>query len=217
MADLYINGVTTSKARSGNNQRIAVTGTRDGAIYTCDWILAAALEGRLFHTQVGTVTTPVATKVVMITLQPELVIDVPSGTTIVPVEIAVYLETFAGTLADIVAMTSTALRGAGTSTVGAALSTRTDRVVSSTCSIYHTYSGNAVAVAGTIEFWRYGEPWILATAEGNPTMKFEYSVRKNTPQVVVGPGSVSLCIGATGTGPTGYWTASWVEMPSSST
>ncbi len=215
MADLKIKGQTTGKSREANGNMIFVTGTRDGAIYTMDYILAAALEGRLFHTQVGTVTTPLATHATTATLQPELVIDVPSGTAIIPVEIAVYLETFAGALADVVAMTSTALRGAGASTAGSALSTRTDRAVTSGCSIYHTYTGNAVAVAGTVEFWRYGNPWITATAEGNPIFKFEYSVQKNTPQVVVGPGSVSLCIGAATTGPTGFWTASWIEVPSS--
>jgi hypothetical protein len=215
MAELYINGVTTSKARTGNNQRTAVNGTRDGALYVADYRLMAALEGRIFHTAVGSLTTPTTFRVGIQTLQPELVIDVPTGTAIIPVEIAVHLETLAGTITEIVAMTGTALRGAGTSTAGSALSTRTDRQVSSACNIYYTYSGNATAIAGTLEFWRVGFPWVTATAEGNAIMKFEYSLEKNTPQVIVGPGSVSLCVGATGTAPTGYITADWIELPAS--
>ncbi|MFA6046963.1 MAG: hypothetical protein WC718_18415 [Phycisphaerales bacterium] len=212
---LTIQGQTTSKGRFGNGAIVPVTGTRDGAIYVADYVQALALEGRLFTTEIGTLTTPTTFRIGVTTLQPELVIDVPSGSAIVPVEISVHLETLAGTITEIVAVTSTALRGAGTSTAGAALSTRTDRPVASGCSVYYTYSGNAVAVAGDIEFWRWGFPWVTATAEGNAIMKAEWHLNRNTPQVIVGPGSVSLYIGATTTAPTGYVFASWLELPSS--
>ena len=216
MADLYTTAQTTSKERYANGQSIRLKSSRDGALYTMSYKLNMAIEGRVFHTSVGALTTPTTFRVGIQTLQPELVIDVPSGTSIIPVEIAVHLETLAGTLTEMVAMTGTALRGAGTSTAGSAASTRTDRVVSSACSVYYTYSGNATAISGAVEFWRYGFPWVTATAEGNAFMKFTYSMDEHTPQVVVGPGSISLCVGATGTAPTGYITASWIEVPSAS-
>jgi hypothetical protein len=199
----------------GNGQRTPVSGTRDGAIYVQDWVLNMAVEGRVFHTAVGSLTTPTAFRVGITTLQPELVIDVPAGTSIIPVELAVYWETAAGTISELVAMTGTAVRGAGTSTAGSALSTRTDRPVTSGCSVYYTYSGNATAMSGTVEFWREGFTFVHATTEGNPLMKFVWAVNRNTPQVIVGPGSVSLYIGGTGAAPTGYITATWVELPSS--
>ena len=34
-------------------------GTRDGAIWTADWVLARCAEGRVFVANAGTVTTPV--------------------------------------------------------------------------------------------------------------------------------------------------------------
>jgi len=216
MADIYLQGQTTSKGRYGNGATVKATGTRDGALYVADYIHALAMEGRVFHQGVGSLTTPTAFRIGITTLQPELVIDVPTGTTIIPVEISVHLETLAGTISEIVAMTGTALRGAGTSTAGAPLSTRTDRPVTSGCSTYYTYAGNAVAMSGTVEFWRWGFPWVTATAEGNPIMKAIYNVRDNTPQVIVGPGNLSIYIGGTTAGPTGYVTCSWAELPSTS-
>jgi hypothetical protein len=211
MADLFTIGQTTSKGRVGNGGSVRVTGTRDGAIYTADYILATALEGRLFQTSVGTITTPISFGSYD-ALQPELVIDVPTGTSIIPVHLQIHLETSAGTLTEVIANTVTNVIGAGTSTALSILSTRTNRPVTSGCSGYGAYSGNGAASTGVLEFWRYGDAF--ADAATKPPRVFEWDIRKNTPQVLVGPAALVVYISATSTQATGYIKASWMEFAS---
>lgn len=214
MADLKIIGQTTSKSRAGNAGTVGVTGTRDGAIYVADYILAMAMEGRLFHAGTGSASSPstfTATASYDAT-QPELVVDVPSGTTIIPVRMMVYFETSAGTLNEWWAVTSTGVVGAGTSTAVTPLSTRTSRDVASTCSCYTLYSASGTAPAGTIELYRAGYPF--ADATGNPEKRWEWSLQTGTPQVIVGPGALAVYALGAGTAPTGYLKASWIELPS---
>lgn len=210
MADLKILAQTTGKQRVGNGVMVSATGTRDGALYVADYILGMAIEGKVFHAQLGSATTPVTFRVGLTALQPEFVIDVPSGTTIIPIHLGVYLEAAAGTVTEIVAEVSQALRGSGTSTAGTIMSTRSSRANSSSCLFYYTYSGNAVAASNPLEFWRDG--FAIAQAAGVPA-KFRYDVQQQTPQVIDGPGALSIYIDGTGTAPTGYIKASWIELP----
>jgi hypothetical protein len=213
VADLYINGVTTSKARSGNNTRLAATGTRDGALYTCPYVLNMALEGRVFHVSHGTVTTPI-TFIAYDADRPDLGIDVPTGTTIIPVRILVYLEDMAGTDNEIIVEANRNLLGASTSTALTIYNVRTDAPMATGCSAYGTYTANATAVTVASEFWRAGDP--IAQAAGSPLKTFLWNLEDGTPQVLVGPASISLHVSATTTQAAGFVKASWIELPSSS-
>jgi hypothetical protein len=215
MSQTMLKGVTTSKEVVGNNGQVQAAGTRWGFAYEMDWIAAMALEGRLFWTsRAEALVTPVAGRATILALQPELVIDVPAGTSIIPIQIACQVEVAAGTLNEFFAISSRAVRGAGTSTLGAAINVRGDAPVASACTVYHTYSANAAATASPIYFFRAGYPFAHATTD--PLLKWVYSIREHTPMVIVGPGSISVHFGSgAGGAPTGFITASWVEVPSS--
>lgn len=212
MADMNILGVTTGRAVVGNNVRVPQAGTRDGIAYGMDWIISKALEGKLFTAQVGSLTTPTTFRAAIDLDQPELVIDVPSGTTIIPVHVAVYLEDAAGTDNEILAAANPALCGAGTSTAGTILAKRLNGSFASACKFYYTYSGNCTAPANYDEFFRDGNAFVQAAAVKN---KFEWTPALSPPPVIVGPGSLVLWIDGTTTAPAGYAKVSWVEFLSS--
>lgn len=208
---LTILGQTTSKSRYANGITVPVTGTRDGALYVADYILAMAMEGKLFQTSSGTITTPLQFKAYDAD-QPDFVIDVPSGTTIIPVWIQVHEETSAGTINEVLAMVSSGLIGAGTSTALTIYSTRSSRANSSTCSGYGIYAGNGTAPATPLEFWRTG--YAFADTSLGPLKVYEWNIRNNPPQVIVGPGALVVYASATTTQATGFVKAAWIELAS---
>jgi hypothetical protein len=210
MADNYINGVTTGKAVVSNNQRIQQTGTRDGAAYSCEYILGKAIEGKLFTAQLGTLTTPVTFRVAADADQPEMTIDVPLGTTIIPVSMRVHLEDSAGTDNEIVVQANPALCGAGTSTAGTVLAHRLNSGLTSACIYRYTYSGNCTLPANVVEFWRDGN----AFADSIGGRMYEWNLQSGAPVVLVGPASIVVYIDGTGTAPAGYAKVTWMEFAS---
>jgi hypothetical protein len=213
MADMKLRGATTGRAVVGNNQMADMAGTRDGIAYSMDWVVSKAIEGKLFTAQLGTLTTPVVFRIGIDLDQPEMVIDVPQGVTMIPVHIAVYLEDMAGTDTEIVAAANPALCGAGTSTAGTILSKRINGNFASGCKFYYTYSADCVDPANYDEFWRDGDP--IAQAAGSPKKRFEWTPASAPPPVLVGPASLVIWIDGTTTAPGGYAKVAWVEELSS--
>jgi len=185
-------------------------GTPDGVAYSADYILSKTLEGRVFHANVGDLTTPVTFRVAADADQPESVIDVPTGTLIVPINIQVHLEDSAGTNNEIIALANPALVGAGTSTVGTILSARVGSNRTSACKHYFTYSGNGTAPSGYVQFWHTGVAF--ADVATDPTRVYEWSITKDAPVAIVGPGSLVLHIDGTGTAPAGFHHIAWMEF-----
>lgn len=213
MANLFGTVRSVSRVRKTGGNDLGVQLTPDGALYVCDWLTGMALEGRVIHASVGTATTPITFKTGYTTAQPELAIDVPSGTAVALMRLEVHAETSAGTINEITAVTGTAAVGAGTSTVITPLSTRTDRPITSACSVYSAYSGNGTAPANPNEFWRAG--YAFADTTVGPLKVYEWTYTMGGPQIVIGAGTIAVYVGATTTAQTGYIKAQWVELPSS--
>lgn len=212
MADMR--GVTASRTvnRSGGDDAYhAVRMWRDGSMSIVDLATVMAVEGYCYTANIGTLTTPIAGHVGIDDDQPEAVVDVPTGKTIIPVYISVYLEDSAGTDNEIVYATSRANVGAGTSTAGTALNMATDNPNNSSCSVYRSYTGNGVATSSKVEFYRGGYPFADATTD--PQKRFEWSLKThaNSP-VIVGLSALVLYWAATTTAPSGFATITWMEF-----
>jgi hypothetical protein len=189
-----------------------LAGTQDGAAYVCDYVLNKAMEGRLFIAQLGTATTPVSGRIGYDADQPEMVIDVPTGVTIIPVSIQVALEDSAGTDNEIVAEASPAVTGAGTSNTGTSYCMRLNSGYSSSCVYRYTYSGNGTAPASYVEFWRDG--YAFADTTVGPIKTFAWSAYTSPAPVLVGPASLLLHITGTTTAPAGFAKVVWAEFVS---
>lgn len=209
MADLFINGVTTSKSRVGNNARAAVTGTRDGAIYVCDYILGMALEGKVFQANHGTLTTPI-TFIAYDADRPDFDLDVPTGVAAILTRIEIHLEDSAGTDNEIIVTTSNNIAGAGTSTALTPVSTRRNSGLSSSCSAYGTYTANCTLPTSTLEFVRFQN----AFADTVGGRDYIWTYKDGNPQILVGPSALQIHVSATTTQAAGFIKVSWAELTS---
>ncbi len=134
-----------------------VQGTRDGAPFSADWVLARCLEGRVFCANAGTATSPITFGAGTIdTTEFDLHLAVPSGTTVGILNIDVFLEV-TGTNAILEGM---AVSGTG-STCGAGTTItpknlRSDAPFTSNCTITAAATlTSGVAITGS-EFFRFG-------------------------------------------------------------
>jgi hypothetical protein len=208
MADLRIRTQTTSKNYSSNGQMVDVQGLKDGTLPAVDWVMSKAIEGRVFHVSHGTVTTPI-TFVAYDEDRPAFALDVPAGTTIIPIRIQVYLEAAAGTVTEVIFETATNVVGAGTSTLLTPACTRTRGGRTTACTGYGLYTGNGTAPTGAIEFWRSGYPYVGAA--GAPAL-IEWNVMNGTPQIIEGAGSLVGYVSATTSQVNGFTKVSWIEL-----
>jgi len=206
---------------------MALRGTRDGAAFSADWFLAAALEGRAFGVNHGTGTSPATFNAgALIVAEPDLLIQVPAGTTIIPtlIEYAIEDTGAAGPL-DVVAVASNAATQAASGTAGTALTIynmRTDAPVSSLCTADHTCTGGVTPYTGNyIEFFR-GYAGDATDQHGSNTAQTVATASRyawHVGDTMVPPiltGVSQLCIYIAITGGTGWIHVEWVEFPSSS-
>ena len=99
MSDLraFVQNVSVGRATSGDPALLRMT--PDGALYTADVLLAAAIEGRVFAFNSGVVTTPAATAAttaITNTIASSWV-RVPDGTAIVPIYAGLVVESAGAT------------------------------------------------------------------------------------------------------------------------
>ena len=196
-------------------------GTRDGALWTADWVLARCAEGRVFVANAGTVTAPITFGAGDISeAEMDLFISVPSGTTIGILDVVISVEAWGTSgIAQAMAKTGTgATVGAGTSVTPRNL--RSDAPFTSNCTITAaatTTSG--IALTGP-EFFRDGHivavtPATAGASGGTLKTKFAWNHKD--------AGYIPIVVGATGTGcavycayvaGTGFITVTYVEIPS---
>lgn len=212
MSDIrIITGVSSVTRATADAQFLGVRGMRDGAIVQNDWLMALMMEGRGFVANVGTLTAPITgTAGAPDNLQPDAAIRVPSGTTMIPVSIEFTGEASAGTLNELIIGVGDADLGNGTSTAATAGPTavRPDSPISALCVARQEYTGNGSAYTNFYEFAR----WSNAS---EPLDVLRWAAGSWAP-VLVGPSTLYMHFAATTTGPTGYASLVWVEVPSTS-
>ena len=216
MADSrIITGVVPGRV-TADAQWVGARGTRDGAQYVASWLEALALEGRMFHANMGTVTTPI-TFLVTAANRPDAWVRVPSGTTILPVKVNVALEAFAGTATELDIRTAENDIGNGTSTAAAVGPQRahTAGTITSNCTARQLATGDTTAETSPISIYRRTIP--TADAAGNDLAGSILVTREEMGYpVLVGPATLELFIAATTTQATGFVIVTWAEVPSNS-
>jgi len=195
-----------------------VQGTRDGAIFTDDWFMARVKEGKVYCANVGTITAPATFGAgTMDGTEFDLHVSVPSGTTIIPIELTIKMEAF-GTAAIFECM---AKSGTG-STIGSGGTTitptnlRSDITATSGCTVGSAASATSgVAITGP-EFFRDGHSLAITIATVGQirvpeTFRWRAKEAGYAP-VIVGAGQLGVFAAANAG--TGFITLVWVEMPS---
>ena len=228
MSDVRVVREVSSVSRgTSDGDLMALRGTRDGAVFTADWFLAAALEGRAFGVNAGTGTSPITTNAgALIVAEPDLLIQVPAGTTIIPVYIEYAFEdTGAAGPLEVIAMASSAATQAASGTAGTALTIynmRTDAPNSTNCTADRTNTGGVTPYTGNfIEFFR-GYAGDATDQHGSNTAQTVDTATRfswSASQTMVPPiltGISQLCVYQVATAGVGFCTVIWVEFPSNS-
>jgi len=196
---------------------------RDGSLYTNNWFMAQAIKGRAFGVNGGVLTTPLTLNATIADGEQDLLVNVPTNTTIIPVYIAVDFEdTGTAQVLDVLAVASDIYDNANTSTAKTIYNMRIDQPAASRCSAMAVVTAGGTAVETSshfVEFWRpyagFGEDafnsstgWVNSAVNG-----CHWSVAQAVvPPIIVGPGSLSVF--ASAQAGTGFITAIWVEIPS---
>ena len=197
---------------------------RDGAMFTADWFVGQALAGNCFGVNAGIMTAPVTFSPVVADTMPDLLVGVPTGTTIIPTYITVCFEdTGTALTVDTFAVVAPTYDVTLTGTATNIMNMRVDKPKSSNCTSYNvvTANGPTFESGNFLEFWRpyagFAEDaynsnanWVNSNMAGAT-----WSIRDAvTPPVCVGPASLGVFAGAQAG--TGFIICTWVELPTSS-
>lgn len=226
MAELRIKAGTSSIAL-GNSDRtmVDVRGTRDGAMFTAPWLTALAIEGRCFGVNTGVASTPDAFNDAWLVTEPDMLITVPSGTTIIPVNIEVSWEdSSTAEVVDVYACLSSVFDQVTTDDDLTIMNMRTDAPRKSLCNAVAVVTGATATTLYTgnfLEFWRgtagYAEDAFdrSAAPKSGLNSKANWNIRNAlVPPVIVGEGSLSIWV--SGTSIDGWIAVIWAEIPSNS-
>ena len=197
--------------------------TRDAVLFTAPWLLAQAMEGRMYCASAGSLTTPItwtATAACDMT-KAAVMIDVPSGTTIIPVSIQLYMEAF-GTNA--LFECAAHIGSGGVSAGGTAVTVtnmRSDAPDTSLCTVTSDLTGGTALTTNISEFWRSGlqAAITIATAVNNIAntdqgfYKFEWKLTDGLAFPIV-KGASQLFVTQGSQAGTGFCKVIWVEFPS---
>jgi hypothetical protein len=202
---------------------------RDGSVVNMPWVMAKAIEGKVYSVHSGIMTAPVAgtdSSSGATAAKPDLLITVPDRTTIIPVYISIDFEdTGTAAVVDVFAVASDVYDNAVTATALTINNLRMDKPIGgSQCTAYGvvTAGGTDPETSGYnfVEFWR---PWAGFIEDGfnsstSWAIPYPHGVQWSIGQAVVPPvivGTGSLNIYATTQNPVAFITAIWIEEETS--
>jgi hypothetical protein len=208
---------TTPMRQTSDGSEGTVWASRDGALMTMDWYTAMAMEGRVFNisneVQEGGATALCGeTAPGTDNINPSILIDVPSGVTIIPMEVMVMPEG-TGTQGDwgvIRINTDDTTRYSSGGNALPIINMRKDDIHASACSAYDG-STQIVASANTDD----DIIWVGSTDHSARANEAQiWTARQFIPPILVGPASLLVFIMVTTVDEEILFSAKWVELPS---
>lgn len=211
---ILIQGQAGRRALSGSNAPGWARLGPGSELVNLPFHVVTAMEGRVFVANIGSETTPLNfAKTAFDEDQPQFVLRVPASVVVIPLSIAVYLETSAGTINELIFGTAQNDIGNGTSSAGTIgpISLHSDGDRASQCTVRQLYTGNSSALTNKIEFFRSGYPFADATTDPVKRFSWDYLRDAGLP-VLKGDASLIGWIAGATTAPTGYATLTWAEF-----
>ena len=213
---------------TSNSPYIPIAASRNGNMFTADWLARMALEGRMYTCNAGTGTAPFTGGGAYVATAPDVDMSVPSGMLIIPVFISVTFETF-GTilLHEIVAAYGKGGVIAPTSaTAVTPVNHRLDLGNDSGVTVVSDGTGATymTPAASVVEFWREGTELrvnktvtanLQATQSGTDPNTFKWSALQTGvwPIMYATDGITRLNIFGSSQGPTMFVTITFVKPP----
>lgn len=205
---------TSSVGRVSNAQEIAIRGTRDGALFTADWIHALVQEGRVFVSCDADANDVLAGQAsTFADTTPTLLLAVPSGTVAIPLLIRMSQVTpLANASFDVnIAVCSTAIAYASGGTAEVVYGARTDKPIANLCTLYSGATATAALLTKQVASWTIAND--ISPAEGAIPEVLWTPDRYGFPLYLVGPAAIGVFTYVATTAPSWYWTVAWAELP----
>ncbi len=195
--------------------------SRDGTLFTLDWLMRMVMAGLVYGVNVGTGTGPTTFNATYAAAEPDLYIYVPTDTAIIPVYMSVQLEdTGTAAVMDVMACATSTGDSAVTGTALTKYNLKTNAPFTSNCTATAvvTAAGTSPLAGNFIEFWR---PYAgFAEDAFNGSTAFinskvhgsEWSILKvGVAPIIMETGALALYVGATAG--IGFITCLWIELP----
>lgn len=220
MSDTTLRGVRSQSTYPSvaEGQSVLTRHNPRGELVVPDWITQLVLDGRVFNASNAILETAVLfgeTARGTDNINPSILVDVPSGTTIIPLEIVISTSG-TGTAGDFDVQLCTD-DGTRYSSGGAAVTPVNMHKSDPNTSNCSVYQGGTQVVASantdddTIFFKRYDSLEIATPGAGTP---FKWSVRDNVPPVLYGPASLLVYVIVGNVDASFFFSVKWAEIPS---
>jgi hypothetical protein len=206
-----------SVLRAGASTLRQVSVTRDGGIFEADWLTQAlGSEGRIFFGSQGTAQNSTFTgQTSFSATTPDLTLEVPAGTTAIPLSLSlVQTGTVAGGLITVIlGIQNAAERSSGGTAWTLVTSSRTDKPMTPSCSVYTqpTVSSDTVGV----RLWAATLKQDVTNTVYTNHVYWTALGQESAVPYLVGPAALKVYTFASTTGPTFFADLAWAELPSS--
>lgn len=222
MSDIKLEPIVKTPSRNTADTAATknVRGTRDGTLFTADWLTNLALQGRIYVCSDADQNDVVVGATSFATTTPTFLLDVPAGTAAIPLFVQlVQAGSVAGAAIDVLIEFDNAARytSGGTNETTGLLSTRTDQPLSAKCKLYST-GGSAITATdayGTMLKHILAIPQDVAPAITEVYNWHQIEWHAPFPILLVGPAAFLVYTYAGTTGPSWNWSVGWAELPSS--
>lgn len=194
---------------AGEQAFIGARANPRGELVTPDWMTQLVMDGRVYNVSNAARETALAVGGTSFSdTAPAFLLDVPSGTTIVPLEINLHQGgTVAGAVITVLVTLSDKIRYSSSGTSHTPQNMRFDEPNSSDCSFYT----GATAGANTDDITIWGAQ-LEANVDSQANGKVEWSARNYIPPVLVGPASLVIYTYAGTTQPSWFFSINWWEL-----
>ena len=208
--------------RVSEGKDIYLRALRDGSLIKCDWIQACIMEGRGFMVNVGAFSTGVAgggAGTALDTDEPECVIGIPAGTSIMPIRVDVSILDGEGASDDdeidiLLGVDQDAFPVGGSKTATSLIyNMNTLHPRASNCAFTHTYTGSMTDPTLDLELAHVSAVYEEHTSATGIWTQWEMRYEPKAPPIINGPAMLVLHWGGT-VAVTGFATVQWIELPS---
>lgn len=193
-----------------------VQGFREGSISTAMFLQRLSAAGMVRTANIGTIVTPIAA-VSYVILRPEIALRCPDANTMtIPISLKLTFTVSTGTVVGWWTEIGTNDMGNGTSTAATLgpLNIRNDKVDVAQNVVRYRYTGDATAMTGKRELWRYGHE--LGTAAGAwvpGTVTYAPAQQEGIMPMIAGLGTWATYQVDTTTPDSYYAQITWAETP----
>jgi len=192
-------------------------GLKDGAIVSVPWVQAMVLKGKVFHAYVGSATTPVTLDASYAATDPDISLDVPDGTAIIPLMVRVIIEAYGTTaLFETFTLCSKTLAAASAGTLFLPINIATRQGKGSACKVYVGPTVTDGNTTDAFEFNRNVQAKAVTIATADDDSTWQHNVTEwNIAQKGYAPvlhGEASMQTWAISQASSGYIQYEWLEL-----